>query len=205
MENNKEIFEQFKAMESGFNVKPDPLLWEELEGRLHGKSALKRVKLFKISAYAAVLIIMVAAVISLNQFLSHQKNVQFVSAEILADYETEYLSTEYGKNFFNMESFAIIRNAYSKFAGPAPINLNGNYRAENGEIGFEIFQDELNYQLQFNFEGLPTFNLDLIEGNTITFISVDGKTIKMNLEDSGLSLTDSNFFHEYKGYLFEKL
>lgn len=206
MEKEKDIFEQFQDSREQFNVQPKEYLWEILEEKLDRKKVKQKAKLYRMLAFAAMITTLVAAVVYFNHYLNDHNPDLFASNEGFTAYVLEDLKSEEEQPFFNMDDLRTVQAAYQKKADNSkPLNIMGNYKASNGEIGFHIELNELVYTLNFDFEGLPEFKLNNIIGKTLIFQSAEGRSLILNTESQGLSVVESDFFHEYKGYLFRKL
>ncbi len=206
MNNLDPLERQFQKNKDHFNEMPRKAMWKQLERRLDQKDGARKVKLYKVTAIAAMLAFVVAAVAYFNHYLAEHNPDYYVSNEGFSSLAFEHLNHE-EEGLFNMASISLIRNAYAgaEISDVERMDLIGQYKSANGEIAFDIKLQEFAYQLDLGNSDFPVLELNKIEGSTIYFEGGQEMKMKLNNEAYGLQLLESNMLPEYSGFQFLKL
>ncbi|GLR18381.1 hypothetical protein [Portibacter lacus] len=187
-----------------FEETPDNKLWNSIENKLEQRKSAKKIKLYRIASLAAMFVALIAAISYFNLIINDHNPHLFASNEGFSSYVLEDLSNDQ-EGLFNMASFDEIRKAYNDQFGPKiPIQMAGNYVAQDGEISIDIYIKDYTYYLEFSYAEFPTFVLDHKEDQTLYFASKH-YNLTLNLEQNGLKLIDSNFLPEYQNFTFNRL
>lgn len=201
-EHKNNSYDQFKKVSKIYEEKPNEHLWERLESKLDNRRNYKKLKFYKILAFAAIITTLLASVSLFNHYLNEHNPNLLVSNEGFNIMNLEVLPNN-DESFFDVSSFQKIKEAYSTGKSKnKELEIIGHYDDENGSISFDIAISNFGYTLKFSSNNLPELELSKQEGNMLTFESKNGKYVDFNLEENILQINESNFLPEYQGFNF---
>ena len=202
MKENKDKFNAFREKAELFREQPKDHLWELLEEKLDHKRSNKRLRFYRLLAFAAMITTLVASVSLFNHYLSDHNPNLLVSNEGFTALNLEELSND-SKSIFNVSNFQSIRSAYNKRAAMTEeMAIGGIYEAEDGELIFNVGFNNMRYRLHFEDSNFPELFLEQSDGEKLRFSSSDGKILELNKKENTLKIVGSNFLPEHKNSKF---
>ena len=201
MKDKKELFEQFHDHQDLFDEKPKDQLWHKLEQRLDQKRNVKKLKFYRLLAFAAMFTVIIAAVSYFNHYLTDHNPNYYVSNEGFTAYSLEDLEND--ESFFDTSNLLEIREAYK--ATNTQDNLIGEYESIVDKIRLSIKIENYSYFLIVNSNVDEVFSFSEMANNSLKFESKDLNRINLNITDSGLKVTESNFLPSGQDLEFRKL
>ena len=202
MKDKKDTFNQFREKAELFREQPKDQLWELLEEKLDHKRSNKRLRFYRMLAFAAMITTLIASVSLFNHYLSDHNPNLLVSNEGFTALNLEELSND-SKSIFNVSNFQSIRSAYdNRTILTEEIAIGGIYEAEDSELVFNVGFNNLRYRLHFEDGDFPELFLDESDGEKLRFSSSDGKTLELNKKENILKIVGSNFLPIHKNSKF---
>lgn len=201
MKDKSELFEQFHDHQDLFDEKPKDQLWHKLEQRLDQKRNVKKLKFYRLLAFAAMFTVIIAAVSYFNHYLTDHNPNYYVSNEGFTAYSLEDLENDEG--FYDTSNLLEIREAYK--ATNTQDNLIGEYESIVDKIRLSIKIKNYSYFLVVSSNVDEVFAFSEMNDSNLRFESKDSNNIHLSMTDSGLKVTAANFLSDGQDLEFRKL
>lgn len=188
-----------KSQSSVFDEKPDDRLWGKLEEKLDHRKNVKKLKFYRVFAFAAMITAIFAVVTVFNQYLDEHNPSLFVSNEGFTAYSLEELKND--DSFFNMDGITQLSSLYNYSIKEGP-SIGGQYANSGGNLAFEIAFNNFAYVLDLDFPGMSRLYLEEQKGDTYYFRNTEGKELILNKLQDGFRSGRSSIMPEYAGKEF---